>query len=149
MFAPSRANSAGAVKGTVKCWPVRQVIAPRTKSPPTPNANFRTEGITMTHSALLSRSFGSPSGMSIISLNTWPQASKRFCSRLALLAKVGHARKMAKTRTPAFLMAQLLIGILDSFCRQGQITIALKGSLVLIRNVGRSGHREHRMVVGP
>ena len=41
----------------MKCWPVRQVIAPRPKSPPTPNANFRTEGITMTHSALLSRSF--------------------------------------------------------------------------------------------
>src|SRR5260370_30797628 len=68
----------------------------------------------MTHSALLSRSFGSPSGMSISSLNTWPQASNRFCSRLSLVAKVGHARKMAMTKTLTFLMIRLLDILLDS-----------------------------------
>src|SRR5260370_4013152 len=107
MFAPSRANSAGALQCPVKCWPVRQVIAPRPKSPPTPIANFSTDGITITHSALLSRSFGIPSGMSIISLNTWPHAARRFCSLLSFAAKVGQARKTAMTKTLIFLMARL------------------------------------------
>src|SRR5439155_1062208 len=58
MFAPSSANRAGALHRPVKCSPVRHVIAPRPKSPPMPIANLRTDGITITHSALLSRSFG-------------------------------------------------------------------------------------------
>jgi hypothetical protein len=41
---PSSANSAGTLHRPVKCSPVRNVIAPRPKSPPTPNANFNTEG---------------------------------------------------------------------------------------------------------
>jgi hypothetical protein len=40
----------------------QQVIAPRPKSPPMPNANLRTEGITMTHSALLEKVLGNPIG---------------------------------------------------------------------------------------
>src|SRR5260370_2205944 len=53
------------------------------------------------------RSFGMPSGMSIISLNTWPHAARRFCSLLSLAEKVGQARKMATIETPIFLMPRL------------------------------------------
>src|SRR5262244_1012126 len=107
MLAPSNANIAGALHGPVKCSPVRQVIAPRPKSPPTPKANLMTEGITMTHSALLRRSFGIPSGISIISLNTWPQLRRRFCSLLSSAANVGHDRNTAMTKTQAFFMMRL------------------------------------------
>src|SRR6266404_8442488 len=48
-----------------------------------------------------------PSGMSKTSLNTWPHTSRRFFSLLSFAAKVGHARKMAMTRTLTFLMAWL------------------------------------------
>src|SRR5258706_220917 len=112
MFAPSSANSAGALHRPVKGWPVRHLIPPRPKSPPTPNANFRTDGITITHSALLSRSLGIQSGMSMISLKTWPHVARRFCSRVWSAAKAGHASKVATMRALGFFMAGLLCLIL-------------------------------------
>src|SRR5215471_3048241 len=63
-----------------------------------------TEGITMTHSALLRRSFGIPSGISIISLNTWPQLRRRFCSLLSSAANIGQDRNKAIAKTQAFFM---------------------------------------------
>src|SRR6516162_3319013 len=104
MLAPSSANRAGALQWPVKCCPVRQVIAPRPKSPPTPKANFRTVGMTMTHSALFRRSLGIPSGISIISLNTWPHAAIRFCSRLSLAANAGLANRILISTAQNFLV---------------------------------------------
>ena len=43
----------------------------------------------------------------MISFNTWPHASSRFCSLLSFVANIGRASKMATTRTPAFLVARL------------------------------------------
>src|SRR5579863_5348512 len=79
-------------------------MAPRPKSPPTPMANLRTVGITITHSALLRRSLGMPSGMSIISLKTWPEASRRFCSRDFSAAKAGQDRTIVRMRADVFFM---------------------------------------------
>src|SRR5271170_7028397 len=62
MLAPSRAYIAGAPQAPRKCSPVRQTMAPRPYSAPTPKANFLTLGITMTHSALFKRSWGISSG---------------------------------------------------------------------------------------
>src|SRR5215469_4869074 len=53
------------------------------------NAAFRTEGYTMTHSALSSRSCGMSSGMSRISFNTVPQFCKRAASFLSMAANSG------------------------------------------------------------
>src|SRR5215831_9934026 len=78
-----------------------------------PKANFTTEGITMTHSALLRRSFGIPSGMSMISLNTWPQLERRFCSLLSSAANIEVDRNIAITKAQDFFM-MLLPGQIDS-----------------------------------
>jgi len=45
-------------------------------------------------------------GMFMISFNTWPHVSSRFCSLLSFAANVGLARNMATTRTPVFLMTR-------------------------------------------
>src|SRR6266704_114315 len=129
MLAPSSANSAGALQRPVKCSPVRHVIAPRPKSPPMPIANFRTDGITITHSALLSRSFGIPSGMFMISFNTWPHVSSRFCSLLSFAAKVGQPRNMATIRTPVFLMTTTPKHLLHSHVGIGRSQLPYRPAL--------------------
>src|SRR5262249_46562212 len=107
MLAPSRANMAGALQGPVQCCPVRQVIAPRPKLPPIPMANFLTEGITITHSALSSRSFGRLSGMFRISLRTAPHSCRRFCSLLSSAPKAGRARTVAISSVAPFPISNL------------------------------------------
>src|ERR1700682_2970788 len=77
---------AGAPQAPLNFDPLRQTIAPRPQLAPTPKASFRTEGITMTHSAFSRSSWGMLSGMLITSCMTTPQVSRRSCSLFSFLA---------------------------------------------------------------
>ena len=94
---PSRRIIAGALHGPVKCSPLRQVMAPLPQLPLKPTASLRTEGITITHSALSKRSVGMLSGISRISFRTVPQLSRRSASFWSSAAESGKATRANAT----------------------------------------------------
>ena len=106
MLPPCSVYMAGAPHAPSNDLPVRQSIAPRPKLPPTPSATFIIDGMTITHSALSSRSRGMLSSTPRISSITTPQVSRRLCSlfcapRAATLNTTQHATRNRNICTPS------------------------------------------------